>query len=66
MLLTPFSYRTVRIVDLDGRPHYNATSYKVLGFALRENAIISLHFTEEIKEAYRIQDCTKVTRMSQN
>lgn len=53
-------------MDLDGRPHYNATSYKVLGFALRENAIISLHFTEEIKEAYRIQDCTKVTRMSQN
>lgn len=66
MLLTPFSYRTVRIVDMDGRPHYNATSYKVLDFALRENAIINLHFTEEIKEAYRIQNCTKVTRMSQD
>lgn len=66
MLLTPFSYRAVRIVDLDGRPHYNATSYKVLDFALRENGITNLHFTEEIKEAYRIQNCTKVTRMSQN
>lgn len=61
MLLTPFSYRTVRIVDVDGRPHY-----KVLDFALRENAIINLHFTEEIKRAYRIQNCTKVTRMSQD
>lgn len=32
----------VKIVDLEGRPHYNATSYNVLDFALRENAFISL------------------------
>lgn len=33
--------------DLDGRPRYNATSYNVLDFALRENAVISLPFIEE-------------------
>lgn len=44
--VTCSGHRAMEIVDLDVQPHYNAKSYRELPFALRENSIINLHFTE--------------------